>query len=486
MTWRDVIQTGLGNMWRMKLRTLLTLLGVVIAIGAFVSMLSFAAGLHERVEEQYEKLGLLFTIQVYQERESDELKENDIKPLNDSVVTLLSQLPGVELAYPFDAYQTTIQFNDTTLKMSTQALSSEALRTKMFSQITSGNPFESDTAKQAIVTEDFLEELKIKNQDSVLGQNIIVSVMAASFDSGLVYIFKTEDKSVWERLSQIKFDSLRNSDYRNRILTLELGSAAGRFIQGFLNARQPISDTLEIVGVMESVNGRSRTQQIIVPYATGRKFVSAGFTGDMTDLISSLSSGALVNPQSGSLDKTYSRVTLDVRPGLPHGPIRDSIKTMGFRSFSYAEEFEEMTKVFLYIDLALGVIGLIALFVSSLGIVNTMLMSITERRREIGVLKSLGADEGDIKLMFLVESALIGSIGALGGILLGWTISRIASVVIRSYMEKQGVGAIEVFALPLWLIAIAFALGLLVSLVAGYYPSARAARVDPVQALRYD
>jgi len=121
---------------------------------------------------------------------------------------------------------------------------------------------------------------------------------------------------------------------------------------------------------------------------------------------------------------------------------------------------------------------------ASLGIVNTMVMSIIERTREIGVLKSLGAEERDIRLLFLAESGMIGTIGALVGILFGWLITRVASVVAHSIMEREGIPKFELFALPLWLILTAFLFGLLVSLVAGLYPAARAARVDPVEALR--
>jgi putative ABC transport system permease protein len=99
-------------------------------------------------------------------------------------------------------------------------------------------------------------------------------------------------------------------------------------------------------------------------------------------------------------------------------------------------------------------------------------------------MKSLGADESTIRRLFLAESATIGSVGAIGGIALGWIISRIASVIAKAFMAKEGVDPIELFALPWWLIGIAFALGFVVSLLAGYYPARRAARVDPVEALR--
>ena len=131
-------------------------------------------------------------------------------------------------------------------------------------------------------------------------------------------------------------------------------------------------------------------------------------------------------------------------------------------------------------------IGLIALITASLGIVNTMVMSITERRREIGVLKSLGADELDIRWLFLVESGVIGVLGTTAGILCGWTITRIVSAIAQAYMRNQGIPPMDLFALPAWLISISLAVGIGVSVIAGFYPAARAARVDPVEALRND
>jgi putative ABC transport system permease protein len=138
----------------------------------------------------------------------------------------------------------------------------------------------------------------------------------------------------------------------------------------------------------------------------------------------------------------------------------------------------------MYFDLALGVIGLIALITASLGIVNTMVMSITERRREIGVLKSLGAYELDIRGLFLVESGVIGILGTAAGILFGWGITRIVSAVAQAYMRSEGIPAMDLFALPVWLVLIAVGVGVGVSVLAGFYPAARAARVDPVEALR--
>jgi ABC-type antimicrobial peptide transport system permease subunit len=111
-------------------------------------------------------------------------------------------------------------------------------------------------------------------------------------------------------------------------------------------------------------------------------------------------------------------------------------------------------------------------------------MSVTERRREIGILKSLGAHESDIRWLFLVESGMIGAIGAAVGIFVGWLGTRVVALIARTIMEREDMPVFDPFALPMWLIGLAFAFGVLVSVIAGLYPAARAARVDPVEALR--
>ena len=197
-----------------------------------------------------------------------------------------------------------------------------------------------------------------------------------------------------------------------------------------------------------------------------------------------MDAGALPDIFAESNIRTYPKVTLDLDPHVPFAGIRDSIKALGFEPRSFAEQFEEIQKMFIYFDMALGLIGLIALVTASLGIANTMIMSILERRREIGVLKALGADDSDIRRIFLYEAAAIGTAGAALGIVFGWLIARAASFVAQGFMRREGIEPIELFATPWWLIGIALEFGIVVSLLAGYYPARRAARLDPVESLR--
>jgi putative ABC transport system permease protein len=137
-------------------------------------------------------------------------------------------------------------------------------------------------------------------------------------------------------------------------------------------------------------------------------------------------------------------------------------------------------------DLLLGIFGSLALAVATLGIVNTLVMAILERRREIGVLKALGAADSDVKRLFFVEAGVMGLLGGMGGVFLGWLIGRALTLATNIYLKRQDLPSVEISSVPWWLVLSAISFAVIVSLVAGLYPASRAAKLDPVQALRYE
>jgi len=485
MTLRDLIVISTGNLWRMKLRTFLTVAGVLIAIAAFVSMLSFGAGNQKYIEDEFNKLGLFSTMQVYPKRAENGSDTTSYSRLDEAALDRLAAIPGVKLVYPYDAVPVKIRFGNSLVESRAQALPSAATRTKLFSQLLAGTAFENDSSRQVIISSDLVKKLGFPSADSAIGRSLILSVHVSRIDSGLAHILVDRGETVLDRLKKIHFDSLLNNKYRNRVIRSEVNETIRRFLNGFLNAREEISDTVTVSGVREPVRaGRLRVEPVIIPIATATRFSTSGFTGTPSEIFARMSSGTLFSQPDDPRDRSFSQVTIDFDPKVQYNTVRDSVQALGFRTFSFAEQFEQIQRVFLYFNLALGVVGLIALITASLGIVNTMVMSITERRREIGILKSLGAYELDIRSLFLVESAAIGFLGTIAGIAFGWTITRIVSAVVQAYMRREGIPVMDPFALPVWLILIALGVGVGVSVAAGFYPAARAARVDPVEALR--
>jgi putative ABC transport system permease protein len=184
--------------------------------------------------------------------------------------------------------------------------------------------------------------------------------------------------------------------------------------------------------------------------------------------------------------KTYQTLTVKVKHAQASQDVEDKIKTLGYSAFSLSDALTAAKRGFIILDIMLSLIGSIALVVSSLGIVNTMVMSILERTREIGIMKAVGGSDADVRNIFLVEASSIGIMGGLAGVAIGWTVGRIINFGANWYIKSQGGDPGNLFSLPLWLVAGSIAFAIVVSLIAGSYPARRAARLDPIQALRHD
>jgi putative ABC transport system permease protein len=113
-------------------------------------------------------------------------------------------------------------------------------------------------------------------------------------------------------------------------------------------------------------------------------------------------------------------------------------------------------------------------------------MAILERRREIGIMKAIGASDGDVKMLFFAEAGAMGIVGGIIGVGLGWAIGEAINLGTNVYLKSQSFPPERFWAVPVWLVAFAIVFAFLVSLVSGLYPAGRAARLDPVQALRYE
>ena len=172
--------------------------------------------------------------------------------------------------------------------------------------------------------------------------------------------------------------------------------------------------------------------------------------------------------------------TADAVPG-----IADSIDRLGVNSATGLSQLAEQKHAADIIGLVLGGLGLVALGIAALGIMNTMVMSVLERTREIGVMRAVGARGATIRRLFTFEAAMLGFFGGSIGVLIGYGFVLAAKPVIRNAVKSGDISGTN-FSVPPWLILVVIAGTTFIGLVSGLVPSRRAAKLDPVEALRYE
>lgn len=424
-TWR-IVWLALGGLFRTPLRALLTSLGVTIASGALVSMVGFALGIQANAEAPFEQLGLLNNIEVSRRQGGDSKAS---PTLDDAALQRMETLPRVALAYPeFRAQNVKISYRDQTETSIALGLPREALRFGPVRELlTAGGPFGLASEPEVILGEPLVEDLGFTSPAEAIG----------------------------------------------KVLTLNTAGLAQDDESTFKFHRQELPVT--VVGVYRSPGRGPRFagRGIILPVELMKDIPGVDF------------SSAIEALQAGRETGGYQRVIVRVEHPSDLAKVEKNIKEMGFKTHSLLEDLEEMRTFFVFLDVLLASVGTVALVVAGLGIINTLLMSVLERRQEIGIYKAIGASNGDLMVLFLTEASILGLAGGIGGLGLGRLVSWLIQVVINAYVRTQGVQThLEVFQFPPWLLGATVLFSMIVAVVAGVYPAMRAARVDPIQALR--
>ena len=415
-------------------------------------MLSLGIGLQQLAVSRLQKSGLFDIVVVTSRRNLrnfGESRENALPPaesaeLDEPARQKIEQLPGVAEANPDIRFATEIRFDEKPHLTMVAGLPFSAKTTDAYDGI-QGSFFSSDTAAEVILQKSFAEELLGKTPNPGADNTNVAELTRPLLGKEL---------------------TMRYAE-RTATPTATSDSAAYSVVSH--------QQVLKIVGVTdldpESMRGPARAR-IFLPL----KLVQSLHVMQPSDL----------RETTFSATPSYSSLSVRVKDPNQVPVVEDAVKKMGFNAFSIVDATRNLRQFFAVLDVFLGIFGSLALTVASIGIVNTLVMAILERRREIGIMKALGASDADVRGLFFAEAGAMGLAGSAIGIGLAWTIGRIINFGMKIYLVRHQIPPAQIWSMPGWLALLAIAFSIVVSLLSGLYPASRAARLDPVQALRYE
>lgn len=470
----DLTELALRNLRESLLRNSLTTVGISVGVASLVAMLSLGIGLQQMASRRLVKSGLFDTVVVTSRRElhgmGREEERNGPTPgesriLDEPARLAIEHLPNVAEAYPDIRFVTELQFEDKPHLTMISALPASAKSNDAFEGM-QGRFFSSDAAPEVILQKSFAEELLGKTPKLGAPEPAVAELAAPLLG-----------KEMTMRYAQRASSPAQPSPAQPAPIPPRAASSADIDLAGAAYSVVSREQKLKIVGVSdldpESMRGPTRAK-VFLPL----KLAESLHVMQPTDL-REISRAASDQP-------VYSSISVRVKNPSQVQPVEDAIKKMGFTTFSILDASRGLRQFFAVLYAFLGIFGSLALMVASIGIVNTLVMAILERRREIGIMKAIGASDGDVQKLFFAEAGAMGILGGIFGVVFGWIIGQLINFGTNIYLRRQSLPPEHFWAVPWWLVAFAILFSAVVSLISGLYPAGRAARLDPVQALRYE
>ena len=435
MTLTDLVKTSFGNLSRHKVRTILSAVGVTVGILTIVTMLSLGVGVQQEIIQVFQSAGLE-TVRVRPVTEERTAFNQFAEPRRTVLITpaLVEEIRARDdvvevrprMFVPW-GINSSLKIGEEMIKVrvgeSLWGLSDPFTRPP---ELMAGEELADDAQGDIVVSASALEALGYKGP-------------ARSTSSG-----------------QAEFESLIGQEVA-------------------LVLKAPRGDTqvfpFHVVGVLDTSYG-----------------ARDGYFGTHVGLADALALKAWWYNDPDILEhEGYDELTIKATSLNDATQIVEQLQERGFRVESLRMMLDMVNKAMAILQTMLGSIGGLALLVAAIGIANTMVMTVYERTKEIGILKAIGASPGDIRVLFMTEAALIGLLGGAVGTVGGWLLGLGLNEGILAYLRWKEIPVTGTFfVLTAWLVALALAFATVVGLLAGLYPAARAARLDPLEALRHE
>lgn len=454
----DLLRMSIGNLKRRKVRTFLTVLGVIIGTASIVVMISLGLGLQESMYQELEQSGGLTMLTVTGKSAGDmyyyyDDEEESSKYITDDTIEELARIEHVELAAPVYQMMAYILKGKYIGYIDLVGTTPEAMQALKI-------PLEEGGK----LPEEGGNKLELIYGNAILSQFYDKNGGGGYWETGELPDIDLENDTIFLILNTTAYDeALYGSE------ETEEGSTSR-------TAKKHIVQTCGMVeGDVEAYTPYSYSAYCDITALKNvlkKEFAGSSIPGQPTT-------------KTGKSYKffAYSSAKVKVDNLDNVDAVSQILRDKGYNVESNVEYMEAMKKQFAIVQAVLGGIGAVSLLVAAIGIANTMMMSIYERTKEIGVFKVLGCSLKNIKQMFLMEAAFIGLLGGVIGNILSFAISGIINFVVGSAGESMGLTN-GISYIPMWLALVSMGFAVLVGMLAGYFPALRAMRLSPLAAIR--
>ncbi len=429
MTLFDIAELAFQRFRTRSLRFLLTVLGVSIGISVVYFLVTLGFGLQQIVIGRIVTSESLISLDVLV---ADEAK--DVLPITDEQTAAFRNLEFVQDVSPLLSVPTEIEYQDLKAQTLTQAVHPSYFRYAGL-ETQSGQFYGDDALSDIVVASTVLRLFEIP-LDQALGKEV-----------RLTFFFPLETGVTLRQ--QVAEESTNDKAPNPNEVPLAFEAP----IEGEESAINVVVVPIafKIVGIVET-----DTNSIFVP----------------------------LKALAGLDNITYAQAKVRVGNTEQIEPVRLKLTELGYTVRALTDTLEQLNKIFRFTQAALATLGIIALFIASVGMFNTMTISLLERTREVGTLKTIGATHRDVWMIFLFEALLIGFIGGFGGLGIGYLLTKLVNFGVNILAVRLGGEGVSLFLAPLWFVFTILGVAFSVGLFTGLYPAQRASRIDALQALK--
>ena len=459
MKFPDLLIMSMNNLRRRKLRTVLTVLGVIIGTAAIVVMVSLGIGLNEMTMEQIASWGSLTTIEVYSQSSggglqmmgaamSSQNSESEPNYITDKVIDNFKRIPHVTGVSPV------LNMN---VVMRQGAYISTYVQLKGVSQ-------------------SYLEQLELAE-----GRLPQPGELGLVFGNGVIRDFTNAKtgKGYWDTGEMPDVDPMGKPMFVIFDMDAYYQSQGSGSSSDGTPVKPPKKYMIETTGMLAGgENGYSNYSWYVFTDIDGLKAQLKKVFKKGTPI-----PGQPTNKKGKPLNElVYNSAEVFVDDMENVTQVQEQLAAMGYQVNSQMDFLESSRQQSNMVQAVLGGIGAVSLFVAAIGIANTMMMSIYERTKEIGVMKVLGCDMGNIRNMFLIESGFIGFMGGTIGVALSYGVSAIVNRFVNM-SQSMGLSG-DLSRIPPWLSMAAIGFAVFVGMAAGFMPAVRAMKLSPLAAIR--